>query len=343
MKVAILGDIHFGVRNDSIPFLDNMEEFFSKVFFPEIKKRNINQVICTGDVFHNRRKIDVFTSHRAKRMFFDPLQELGATLDTVAGNHDLYERETSDHTAFEEFLKEYPNCQIFKEPVLMPKYGNVCFLPWINKQNRTMTEEFIQRYSGKGYIAFGHLELVGYAMYRGNKAIHGDDPLKFNGFKHVYTGHYHHASTEGNISYIGSLSQHTWADEGDVRGFYIFDTVTHEMEFIANPFNIFLAYKMSPDVPKEDIAGRYVRVYYDAQTDDKKIQIYEKAVRKIALSVDTIPTKSSLIQLSGVLEESADGADTEMMDTIGIIKSLVDDPNMAARLINLHDRVYEVR
>ena len=194
--------MHFGVRNDSEIYLKNMQKFFDDVFFPTLKKNNIKHVICTGDVYHNRRKIDVLTAHISRKIFFEKLAENDITMDVVAGNHDIYDRETSRYTAFEEFLKDFPNLKLYKEPVMIS--DKIAYIPWINADNRARTEEFIAKNASKNVVAFGHLELVGYAMYKGSIAVHGDDPLKFNGFKHVYTGHYHSPSTAGNISYIGS-------------------------------------------------------------------------------------------------------------------------------------------
>ena len=41
MKIAILNDTHAGIRNSSEIFLNNAEDFYTKVFFPECEKHNI--------------------------------------------------------------------------------------------------------------------------------------------------------------------------------------------------------------------------------------------------------------------------------------------------------------
>ena len=55
MKIAIIGDTHFGARNDSHVFLEYFMKFFGEVFFPYIETHNINTIIHLGD-FLDRRK-----------------------------------------------------------------------------------------------------------------------------------------------------------------------------------------------------------------------------------------------------------------------------------------------
>ena len=43
MKIAILNDTHCGIRNSSEIFLDNAEDFYTNIFFPECDKRNVKQ------------------------------------------------------------------------------------------------------------------------------------------------------------------------------------------------------------------------------------------------------------------------------------------------------------
>jgi hypothetical protein len=53
------------------------------------------------------------------------------------------------------------------------------------------------------------------------------------------SGHFHHKSTDGNITYVGTPYEMTWSDYNDPKGFHIFDTETRNMEFVRNPFVMF--------------------------------------------------------------------------------------------------------
>jgi hypothetical protein len=64
------------------------------------------------------------------------------------------------------------------------------------------------------------------------------------------TGHFHHKSTDGQITYVGTPGEMTWADHNDARGFHTFDTATRELEFVENPYKMF--YKLTYDDGNQD-------------------------------------------------------------------------------------------
>ena len=90
MKVAVITDQHFGVRGDSILFLDYYEKFYRDVFFPTLDARGIDTVLDLGDTFDRRKYVNFVTLRRAKQMYFDPLKERGITVHSVVGNHTTY-------------------------------------------------------------------------------------------------------------------------------------------------------------------------------------------------------------------------------------------------------------
>jgi hypothetical protein len=59
------------------------------------------------------------------------------------------------------------------------------------------------------------------------------------------SGHFHHKSSDGQITYVGTPGEMTWSDYNDPRGFHVFDTETREMEFVQNPYRMF--HKISYD------------------------------------------------------------------------------------------------
>lgn len=204
MKIAIITDTHFGVRQDSLQFHANMKLFYDNIFFPKIDE-DIEKIIHVGDVYDNRRRIDVNTAKLSREYFFEPLKARGLYMDIIAGNHDLYKKETSEVNALREFLKySYPKLNIFTQAT---QIDDLLYVPWINKDNRDHTLKTIQKSNAK--IVFGHLELNGYNFSKVQVAQHGDDPLLFKKFEHVYSGHFHHRHTKNNITYLGAPTQHT--------------------------------------------------------------------------------------------------------------------------------------
>ena len=50
MKIALLNDTHFGVRNDSEAFRNYQLGFYNEIFFPYLQENNIKTLVHLGDV-----------------------------------------------------------------------------------------------------------------------------------------------------------------------------------------------------------------------------------------------------------------------------------------------------
>ena len=125
-------------------------------------------------------------------------------------------------------------------------------IPWINSENYEKTMYFIKH--SKAQVALGHLEVAGFAMYKGYNAEDGIAKDIFKGYEVVCSGHYHHKSSKDNIHYLGAPYEITWNDYDDPRGFHVFDTETRELKFIQNKYRLFekIYYDDSPTWTPED-------------------------------------------------------------------------------------------
>ena len=85
----------------------------------------------------------------------------------------------------------------------------------------------------------------------------------------VLTGHFHHKSSDGHITYVGTPGEMTWSDYNDPRGFHIFDTDTREFTFIQNPYHMF--YKVTYDDTKQDF--EYWKQYNYTQHHDTYVKV----------------------------------------------------------------------
>lgn len=241
MKIALITDTHWGVKNDSPIMLDYMKEFIDETFLPYIDKNNINTIIHLGDLVDRRKYININTARRLREDFLEPLAKR-STIDVhiIAGNHDTYYKNTNNINSLKELVSnQYPNFKVYDNLAVPIEFNETPILltPWICDENREQTMRIVNE--TKASILFGHLELSGFEMYKGAGASHGDDPSSFNRFDVVCSGHYHHRSSSGNIHYLGSPCEFTWADYDDPKGFHIFDTTTRELEFIRNPKTTF--------------------------------------------------------------------------------------------------------
>jgi len=90
MKVCLLGDTHFGIRNDSMTFHRYLDKFYTEIFFPYLKEHNIKTVIQLGDLFDRRKYINFVSLSESRRYFFDRLKDEGIHLHALIGNHDIF-------------------------------------------------------------------------------------------------------------------------------------------------------------------------------------------------------------------------------------------------------------
>ena len=250
MKIAILGDTHFGMRGDSIQFHQLYQEFYEKEFFPFLKENNITHVFQLGDLFDRRKYINFNTLYLSKRYFFDHLEKNNITFHTILGNHDISYRNTLEVNSSELLLEGYKNITVHTKVITVDVNGvSIDLIPWICKENEQEIAEFVK--DSKSQICFGHFEIAGFEMDRGNVCHEGIDRSMLSKYEIVLTGHFHHRSSDGTIFYVGTPGEMTWADYNDPRGFHIFDTQTRELEFIENPHRMF--YKILYDETKEDL------------------------------------------------------------------------------------------
>jgi DNA repair exonuclease SbcCD nuclease subunit len=253
MKIALVTDLHFGARNDSKKVALHQKKFYDEVFFPYIKEHNINTVVDLGDTFDRRKYISFTSLKSARDMFFNPLKENNITTHMIVGNHDTVYKNTNELNSVKLLLQEYDNIIEYDTPTQIKIDGcDILMLPWINIGNHQETMDMIKM--TKAQIVMSHLELKGFEFMRGHIMHEGMDHKIFDKFDAVYSGHYHHKSTEGNITYLGTPYEMTWQDYHDEKGFHIFDTETRELTRIVSPLNMF--YKLwydDTDMTFEDI------------------------------------------------------------------------------------------
>lgn len=234
MRIALLGDTHFGARNDNLFFHLFFEKFYKDTFFPYLKEHGITNIVQLGDVFDRRKYINFQTLKSCREYFFEPLAESGIHLHVIIGNHDTYYKNTNEVNSLQLLLKEYKNITIHYDPTEV-EFEDRKFLmvPWICQDNEAQCLESIT--TTKADAIIGHFEISGFEMYRGAVCDEGMDMKAFNENIPVYSGHFHHKSSHGNIHYLGTPYEITWSDFNDQKGFHVYDTDTGAIAFVANP------------------------------------------------------------------------------------------------------------
>ena len=319
MKILLITDQHFGVRNDNQHFINHYAKFYGKEVIPFIKASGIKEIISLGDTFDRRRYINFMSLDSAKEMWFDQLPKLGCNHTMLIGNHDIYYKNTLKVNAPHEILGEY-NFDVIDKPTTKSYDGtDILLLPWICDDNKSEVFEAVQR--SKAPVCMGHLELNGFEAHPGHVMESGMDKTFFNKFKRVFSGHYHQKSTKGNISYLGNPYQLYWNDYGCKRGFHVFDTTTLKTTFYRNPFDIFykLYYNNGVSIPEsEDLKGSFVKLIVEEKGDYQKFDYAVKQLQNIGLGDLKI-----VEDLSAELECSDSTLETE--DTMTLLESYIDE------------------
>lgn len=294
MKVGIITDIHFGVRNGSKFFLDKYESFFENVFFPTLIERGITTLWIMGDTWEYRTKIESVTLWRAQKMFFDRLEELNIKTYMIYGNHDVAYRNRNDINTIDFLGKMYSNIYVIPTYETIEFDGlPVNFLSWVNNANLDDSLKFIAE--APPTVLCGHFEIKSFEMIKGHMCEHGFDKSIFERYDQVYSGHFHTVSTDGRIFYVSNPFQTNWSDYNLDKGFRIFDTATRDLEFIANPYDVYakIAYDENTDVVAfdyEDFRDKIVRVYIQAYSrlSQNKFSLFMEKLNAVTHSADVI-------------------------------------------------------
>ena len=324
MKIALITDTHFGARNDSLVFSNFFQKFYENIFFPTLKERNIKSVIHLGDVVERRKFINFKTLNSMKDILFDPLEEMGGNIKIIIGNHDIYYKNTLSVNSMNELTKGMTYVTVYDEPseVSLTDDHKVVFLPWICDDNEEQTKELIEKTRTK--VAFGHLHIQGAEHIKGSISFDGHSPSIFKAFQRVFSGHFHHRSTTGNITYLGNPYEITWSDYNDPRGFHIYDTETMEVEFIQNPYSMF--HKIYYDDEKLDYGDlsqyedSYVKIIVQKKNNS---YLFETLMDKlIDVGVGHISVVDNLFDIEDIGDDIESMEDVE--DTMSVIRSCVD-------------------
>lgn len=323
MKIALLTDTHFGARNDSLVFDEFFEAFYKNVFFPYVDTHQIDTVVHLGDMFDKRKFINFQTLKNCKRYFFDKVNQRNIDLHIIAGNHDCFHKNTNDVNAIDLLLTEYPKIKTYSSFDYV-EFDNtkILLMPWICSDNYDTSVNELK--NSKSDIVFGHFEIAGFPMYKGTSNEHGFSTDLFERFDIVYSGHFHHRSTNNNITYLGTSYEITWSDYDDLKGFHVFDTDTRKLEFVPNPHSMFIKYHYDDTFDQEDIDygmfhKKYVKIIVVSKRDIAQFDKFMSRVQK------QNPIDLKIIEdFSEFESDILDDDNIDVEDTMNVLSSYVD-------------------
>lgn len=324
-KIAIINDSHHGVKNGSDIFLDYSARFYENTFFPYLLKHGIKKIIHLGDYFEHRKYVNFKVLNSNYRTFISKLEEYGIHMDIIPGNHCVYFKNTNELNSLHEILRQYDCITIYDKPTTVSYDGcDILLLPWICSDNYDESIEAIK--TSKATILGGHLELAGFEMMKGVKSKdHGMTADIFSRYEMVLSGHFHTKSSRGNISYLGTQFELTWADADDAKFFHVLDTDTRELEAVRNPETMFhkLVYDEGniPEI-KESYRDTYIKVVI---LNKKNLFTFDQWYDKI---VQVNPFEVKIIEsYEEYIGENIEDDEIDTSDTPTLLNSYIDSTN----------------
>jgi DNA repair exonuclease SbcCD nuclease subunit len=344
MAVAVIGDLHFGMRINDERFIDYQITEWKK-FIGYCKENDIRRMIILGDFFDNRNFISI-------KILDIVLNEIASDIKVLLliGNHDTLFKNTSKVNTPDLIFKKHKHIKIVQAPEEIEIDGVPClFVPWINKEN--WDESLAAIKNSKAKYCFGHFELQGFEMTNGIKCTGGMNASTLRKFKWVFSGHFHLVQKKGNIFYLGSFYQTTWADCGDQKFAYTLELAQKiaqtqrlddfDLKQVPMARSIFKKIYLTADKPitkkhVESAADCYVKVYlnYKMKAKDEKLlsKLMESAI------------KCDVIDISLLLDAPDDG-DVDNEDFMEIFEGYMEiqddlDADLKAGVIKLMKETY---
>ena len=278
MKIAILGDAHFGARNRNVLIENWQRKFYEEFFWPKLDELGVDTIFQTGDYFDNRKWINLQTMAFQKEVFVKQAQSRGCDVHVIVGNHDLPFRNSLANNSVRQILGE-EECFTVYDTIEKKEFDGceITFFPWICKENE---EESFEVLTEGGEVAFGHFEIDGFMMHPGSYARSNTQSVDFTNWERVLNGHFHAQSEKGNIHYVGTPYQMTWSDWSTKHGFWIFDTFDKSMTFHQNPFNYFhkIFWENGTNYDLDTIKDGYVKIEVREKND---FESFEKFMDKV--------------------------------------------------------------
>lgn len=284
MKIALLGDLHLGVKNDD-PWLEKNIYDSLKWFTEDCKAKGVTHCIQAGDWFDVRKGISQRTMQFVREQIVPMFQETFDETTVDVGNHDMKHKEFITPNSCLEVLSKFDKFRVIEEPTTLIIGGvAIDIIPWMCKSNQKEILEFIKKTCSDYCV--GHWELSGFYYYKGLKS-HGAEPDFLEKYKAVWSGHYHTISDSGNVQYLGTPYTITLGDANDPRGYWVFDTDDSSVTFHQNPMTY------------------HYRAYFDADkwkysaSDLKKL--FEN--RTVKLVIEKSHSETNKVNIDKVLDE----------------------------------------
>ena len=215
----LLGDLHFEPKELNIK---RGTDFFNNYIIRNKKYKNI---ICMGDIFTDKRKLDVYMLNKIKKEIFEKLTD--RKIYIILGNHDIYYKEDNSINSVELLESMFDNIYVIKKDEII-EIENIKYycIPYgfIPDKNKMKESDYV----------LGHIEFYPYYPY---SKLDIEEYKKYN--KNILMGHLHKKTFDEEnkiFPYMGTPYSLNFNDLDDIKG-YIEIKNKNNFAFIENKIN----------------------------------------------------------------------------------------------------------
>lgn len=279
-KIFVLGDLHLGVRNNSIEWSDIQVDFLIDFFIKQVDTAGFDPekdiLVQVGDWNHVRESTNVRIYKLSLKVAEAFTKKFKRGVFVILGNHDVYYKDRTDTHSLEGFNQIYNNFHVFEKPeTLIINSHKFLMLPWI--ENIETLKGVVQANRSSQYV-FCHADVKGFNLNRATKLVHGLENEDISSFKRIYSGHIHIRQEKGNVLYVGTPYEMDRGDRGNEKGFYILDVSGKEIgeTFIPNTispkhvrFDMLDLLSLTQDQVKRLFENNFVDVSIESELSQK--------------------------------------------------------------------------
>ena len=219
---VLFTDTHFGIKQNSITWLNSQLDFIKNELIPYCKSQKNVRLIHLGDVFDSRSTISTYVASKVIEVF----KELRNNVDEfiiIGGNHDYYSPNSDTVNTIDLILSNLDITIVTKDYLILDDDMFIPWYTWVEHMNGNID---IQKIINKNRVnrVYTHADIV----YNYHKLIGVD----------VFSGHNHipYINKDKRTYNLGSCYSLDFADSNSSRGFYVIKN--DNISFIANKSSI---------------------------------------------------------------------------------------------------------
>ena len=275
-KVFVLGDLHLGVKNNSLEWSDIQAQYLLDEFPKQVDALGFDPetdiLVQVGDWNHTRES----TNTRIYKISIQIAEYLTSKFKrgvyVILGNHDVYYKDRTDTHSLYGFNRMFSNFHVFEKPqALQINSHDFLLLPW-EEDLGEIRNSLTLHHSAK-YI-FCHAEIKGISLGKNTHLEHGLDLDELANFKKVYSGHIHLHQRKNNVLYVGTPYEMDRGDRTNPKGFYVLDVSGPEIseKFVPNEvspkhlkFDVFEVLQFTPQQAKALFKNNFVDISMESE------------------------------------------------------------------------------